>query len=520
MISQNRPDPVAGRRPFPATVLGASAAAFCLLLLVSAAKSGLAQEPAPMLTKTEHFDRDPGWEGYRNKIVEDRQRPTVRQDFGYSKSHFAGSAAGEIGGRICRGSVPAFFAARIAPKTLNDTFSASGTYAIASASGSAMVIFGWFNSEQEAGGGRPSSALALNLGFKPSGGNFAARLVNRTNRSCGIMATPSKKEVGKAASHAIKTDGTRYHWTLAYDPQGGADQAGQLQCSVTSNREEHDDFEGRLFSVDLPAGFKEEGASFDHFGIMNGTKPGGGYVEIYFDDLQYDGKTEDFSKPPDWEESGNRRQYEEPVLAGANDYGFREGTNFAGGGGGEIGGIMWRNALNFGYYADRIGPLTLDDRLEASGKVMLKVGAPDSAMAFGWFNSQVKNSSAPIVKDLSPGPDRTGNFLGVLVEGPTRVGHQFSPAYTTAKGTRVTPCNGPRLALGQVYEWSLTYDTQADGGTGAITVKLGEEAVTFKLKPGHKAEGASFDRFGLFTKGPGGQMVEIYFDDVSYTAGR
>lgn len=381
-----------------------------------------------------------------------------------------------------------------------------------------MVIFGWFSAKQQSGGGRPSSTLGLNLGFKPSGGNFAVRLVNSTNRSCGVMATPSKKEAGKAESHAIRTDGTRYRWTLTYDPQEGTNHAGQFQCSVKSNRDQHEDFEGRVFSVDLPPGFKEEGATFDHFGMMNGTKPGGGHVEIYFDDLQYDGKMEDLSKVPLWEASNNRRTYEEAMLAGANDYGFREKTSFAGGSPGEIGGIMWCNARNFGYYADRVGPLTLDDRLEARGTVMLKVGAPDSGMALGWFNSEVKNSPPSTVKDVSPGPDITGNFLGVHVEGPTRVGHQFSPAYTTGKGTRIMPCNGPRLALGRVYHWSLIYDPQADAGNGSITVKLGEESVTLKLKRGHKAEGASFDRFGLFTKGPGGQMVDIYLDDLTYTA--
>ena len=42
--------------------------------------------------------------------------------------------------------------------------------------------------------------------------------------------------------------------------------------------------------------------------------------------------------------------------------------------------------------------------------------------------------------------------------------------------------------------------------------------MTLSLKPGQKAEGASFDRFGLFTSTAGGQMVKIYLDDLTYTA--
>jgi hypothetical protein len=38
------------------------------------------------------------------------------------------------------------------------------------------------------------------------------------------------------------------------------------------------------------------------------------------------------------------------------------------------------------------------------------------------------------------------------------------------------------------------------------------------LRPGQKEEGATFDRFGVFTSDIGGQMVKIYFDDLKYTA--
>src|SRR5439155_330583 len=82
---------------------------------------------------------------------------------------------------------------------------------------------------------------------------------------------------------------------------------------------------------------------------------------------------------------------------------------FAGGTAGEVGGDLWRSG-KYAYYADKVGPLTLDDRLEASGKVVLKVGAPDSDMFLGWFNSAGKEKS----------PTEAGHVLGVHVGGPTR----------------------------------------------------------------------------------------------------
>jgi len=38
------------------------------------------------------------------------------------------------------------------------------------------------------------------------------------------------------------------------------------------------------------------------------------------------------------------------------------------------------------------------------------------------------------------------------------------------------------------------------------------------LKPEIKKEGATLDRFGLFTSQIGGQMVNLFLDDISYTA--
>src|SRR5262249_27745851 len=141
---------------------------------------------------------------------------------------------------------------------------------------------------------------------------------------------------------------------------------------------------------------------------------------------------------------------------------------------------------------------------------VLKVGAPDSDMFLGWFDSA--NKDRP--------PTQAGHFLGVHVGGPTRVGHYFHPSFTTAKGTRGQAAAGPLLTPGKVYDWALVYDPAAEGGKGAITVTLGKEPVTLVLRKGLKAQGARFDRFGLFTPAVGGQVVRIYLDDLKYTAAR
>src|SRR5437016_1171016 len=66
--------------------------------------------------KSEHFDKDPGWEGIDNRIVP-KVIPTAQQDFGYSPTNFAGKASGEIGGKITRGSRLAYYATKLPTRT-------------------------------------------------------------------------------------------------------------------------------------------------------------------------------------------------------------------------------------------------------------------------------------------------------------------------------------------------------------------------------------------------------------------
>src|SRR5689334_8280045 len=64
----------------------------------------------PTLTrqKTEKFDRDSEWDGKNNRSAS--PLPLIEQDFGYSRSHHAGKATDEIGGRMSPSIRPAWYA--------------------------------------------------------------------------------------------------------------------------------------------------------------------------------------------------------------------------------------------------------------------------------------------------------------------------------------------------------------------------------------------------------------------------
>ncbi|MEO6741523.1 MAG: hypothetical protein ABIP20_14850 [Chthoniobacteraceae bacterium] len=490
------------------------------LLLAAGRHTIHAEQQAGSVIRTERFDRDPGWEGHNNRITTKKPVP-VTQDFGYTATNHAGKSAGEMGGSIQRSTKPASYAAALAPaKTLDDKLTASGTFAITACQPGAGVFFGFFNSQQPGGSGRPIGSLGMDFDFEGKGGRIAVRLISSGNKSCGTFLTPYLP--GKFRPTPIRKDGTRYHWTLDYDPSGGS--SGRVSFTITSDTHKTQDY-GKLpelhekeaqarfpntttFNVDLPAEMRKEGVTFDRFGLCNAMKSGG-TAAIFFDDLQFNGQAQDFSKDPLWLATGNRVSYEDHETTGAHDFGYSETTNIAGGATGEIGGGLWRSG-DFAFYGDRVGPLNLDRPLEARGKVRLVTAGPDSDIFLGWFNSASKDKGA----------GDTENFVGVHIGGPTRVGHYFIPVFANSSGVRAKVEQGPVLTPGRNFEWTLNYDPAANGGNGEIRVTLGEKSVTLALKPGQKAHGATLDRFGVFNSIAGGQMVKLYFDDLTYTAAK
>src|SRR5205085_6544577 len=144
--------------------------------------------------------------------------------------------------------------------------------------------------------------------------------------------------------------------------------------------------------------------------------------------------------------------------------------------------------------------LSFDDRLEARGRVVFAVGGPDADMCFGWFRAD---------KD-GPSPLEAGDFIGIKVGGPTRVGHLFLPACAVGGRLRALPDRGPALEPGRRYDWSFVYNPAGGNGSGSgtLTATLGGESGTLPLKPEQraKAKEARLDHFGVFSIGPGGQV--------------
>jgi hypothetical protein len=469
--------------------------------------------------RTQNFDKDPNWEGTNNRI--EKKAPPVTQDFGYRTTNLAGKAAGEMGGTVTRASEPAFYADKISPRTLNDKLSASGTFAITKTTGGSGLFFGFFKGDQPGATGRPTNSLGLDMDGEGAGARLAVRLITGKNQSCGTFVTSYLP--GKYRPTPIRNDGTRYTWKLDYDP-AGANGRGQFTFTIHGDAPKPEEFlNAKLpekfmeeakkrfpitttFTVDLPEGYREQGTTFDHFGLLNGMKPGG-RMTIHFDDLSYEGKSQDFSHDPSWDAARNQGTYQPADAVGAQNFGYSN-THLAGGEKpGEVGGTFWRTESPVAWYADRVGPLTLDNKLIARGKIAFAAGSPDSGMVIGWFNSKTIDSH-----------DGLKDFVGVRLEGPTRVGHYFAPFVATSEGVIgklekapvVPPDSKPR-------QFSIEYDPKANNGAGAVVVHLDNESATLNLKSRGKRN-AHLDHFGVIAPHPGGSQVKVYLDDLTYTA--
>src|SRR5262249_7900522 len=155
------------------------------------------------------------------------------------------------------------------------------------------------------------------------------------------------------------------------------------------------------------------------------TQTYGNALEVYLSDLTVNGHKVNLTRDPGWEGKGNRVRFAETNFHGRHDFGFME-TNWAGKAPGEIGGTFWRtepvDPLH-GYYADDVGKLTLEDPISFSGSVCFVEGQPDAGMWIGYFNKKEKMVKVTDEKGGSP----VNQSMGIVIEGPSRVGYYFAP---------------------------------------------------------------------------------------------
>ena len=213
--------------------------------------------------------------------VADPQAPVAGQ-FGWSKTNLAGKQTGEIGGSISSSPRPVYYADEIASKSLKDRLKASGSICLPKQSASKTAVFiGWFDSKLE--GWRFPTCIG-----------FWVPADDAPDDEVYIYGLNGS--VAKPTGVRIPRDGTRHTWTLTYDGQAN-DGNGAIQFALDGEKP---------FIANLPAraaDHKAKAATFDRFGLLQ-TQASSDPLTLYLDDLQYDGKMQDFTADPGWKNGG------------------------------------------------------------------------------------------------------------------------------------------------------------------------------------------------------------------------
>ena len=222
---------------------------------------------------------------------------------------------------------------------------------------------------------------------------------------------------------------------------------------------------------------------------------------------------ENFDRDPGWDAHHNERAARTPRRV-VQDFGYRI-SHHAGGSAGEIGGTVERLPLETASYAEVLIPLGLEQSLNFSGQLALLKASATAGFTtagnifMGFFNSREQGW-------------RPRDFLGFQLRGhnePVPNVASLELSYGTSAWESDGIDWGQTLAPdGSQHRFALAYDP--DFGDGRITFAWdGTEIMVLAVRPEHRAHGAIFDRFGIFSMElPGvraGNAMEAYFDDLT-----
>ena len=147
---------------------------------------------------------------------------------------------------------------------MNDRLVARGKFAAHEHCTDATFGLGWFNSK---GQGWPIKNF---VGVYFDSYSSVGRIVQP------LFGTSQGNERSSAPTVTFVPDGTKYDWTLEYDPIA-ADGRGAIKFNMNNQT--------ALFP--LPPGTKEKGAILDRFGVFNMQWANSKWCDVYLDDLEY-----------------------------------------------------------------------------------------------------------------------------------------------------------------------------------------------------------------------------------------
>jgi hypothetical protein len=237
--------------------------------------------------ETHDFTTDPGWQGLNNRSTYMSTNVRPRFDFGYSPgtNNAGGQAGGEIGGHTFRGdSRVEFNGARMAYYgdrlsellTLDRPLHAEGKVSFHRGVSDSTTLIGFFHSEGSVrNSDSQNSATPENFVGAviegPSAEGFYFYPTYGVDQE-GVRASGNR---GTPTPPFIYPNSEPQNWSLDYDPLANGGLGG-ITVSL----------DGQIVTLNLDAGHKQIGASFNRFGIITTHIDGNGQT-VYLDDLTY-----------------------------------------------------------------------------------------------------------------------------------------------------------------------------------------------------------------------------------------
>jgi hypothetical protein len=231
-------------------------------------------------------------------------------------------------------------------------------------------------------------------------------------------------------------------------------------------------------------------------------------------------KSENFDTDPGWDAHNNRSAKPEPRTI-RQDFGYSPTRHVQGAAPGEIGGFI-NPAAEPAYYAKKIPAKTFNDPLSASGKLVCE--GRQFHVLLGFFNADTLNEwRTP--NSIAIRLQGRGDVFYAYVEYTTnrwRAGGDTPGGFSQVRDTATGRMQFKGFPIGpSVHDWTMRYDPNGNDGAGSITVTLDGETSICHLDKDHKADGATFNRFGLLTVmkqwDTGG---EVWLDEVTINGDR
>jgi len=467
--------------------------------------------PDPSKLRTESFDGGaPGFGGQNNRY---RRCASRVQDFGISSSSNKTGRSPEVGGTFTNSYARSHYSRAIEQRTLDNDLRAEGRFRVSETGDpSPTAKIGFFNSRRNSVNDSPlPSSLFVSLTDKRGGDPNAITIELEAASSRGARISGFKENGGNDTvsspddARPYPMDQT-YDYELTYDPDDGDGGTARLEVEG-----------GDAVELELPRYFREDNASFDRYGMVNGAGLSDTDTVVHLSDISVNKSTESESNlRRDWTGYRNRGAVKTCDTQRAFDFGYDSS--------GRIGGLLTApdpddEQAEDAFYANGL-PDTLDfnDAFYMKARLRIDRLSQDSSSFIGWFGKDSKpaDNDDKLLEEFIGLQLRTKTRVPLAARMAASAGNNDGVAFELDEEDEET--FAIRLYPGRTFDVEFAYDPQA-GSHGEMYSRVDDGPwISQDLNEKTREGGVDLDYFGIHSARESGQGRQyVYLDDLTWT---